>query len=46
MEAVVLKATVEKNKRLQEQRDEAERKRWQGEVGVKSVKAKPPEGGW
>lgn len=46
MEAVVLKATLEKNRRAREQREQDGRARWQGEAGVKKVTAKPPAGGW
>jgi hypothetical protein len=46
MEAITLKATLHKNAAQDEAREKADRKRWQGESGVKSVTAKPPEGGW
>ncbi len=46
MEAVVLKATLAKNDRAREAREDAERRNWQKQAGVKGVTAKPPEGGW
>jgi hypothetical protein len=46
MEAAVLKASLDKGKQQKAADERASARKWQQETGVKSVTAKPPEGGW
>lgn len=46
MEAIILKATIAKNKQRADEQAAAERRRWQQQHGVKGVTASEPEGGW